>query len=64
MTAIGRGAAIFGCAGLTLGRNEAAFFRAYDPFGFILFARNIDSPEQLRRLTDACVTVWAAMHRS
>ncbi|MEY4780762.1 MAG: hypothetical protein RLZZ607_2075, partial [Pseudomonadota bacterium] len=53
MTAIGRGAAIFGCAGLTLGRNEAAFFRAYDPFGFILFARNIDSPEQLRRLTDA-----------
>jgi hypothetical protein len=29
MTAIGRGAAIFGCAGLTLGRNEAAFFRAF-----------------------------------
>ena len=53
MTAIGRGAAIFGCAGLTLGRDEAAFFRAYDPFGFILFARNIDSPEHLRRLTAA-----------
>ena len=55
---IGRGAAIFGCAGLTLGRDEAAFFRAYDPFGFILFARNIESPDQLRRLTAelrACV---------
>jgi beta-N-acetylhexosaminidase len=50
---IGRGAAIFGCAGLTLGREEAAFFRDYDPFGFILFARNVDTPDQLRRLTAA-----------
>ncbi len=48
---IGRGAAIFGCAGLTLAREEAALFRAFDPFGFILFARNIESPDQLRRLT-------------
>lgn len=50
---IGRGAAIFGCAGATLGQDEAAFFRAYDPFGFILFARNIQTPDQLRRLTAA-----------
>ena len=48
---IGRGAAIFGCAGLILAREEAALFRAFDPFGFILFARNIESPDQLRRLT-------------
>ncbi len=45
------GAAIFGCAGLALGAEEAAFFRDYDPFGFILFARNVDNPDQLRRLT-------------
>ncbi|MFM2390186.1 MAG: hypothetical protein RLZZ437_1741 [Pseudomonadota bacterium] len=45
------GAAIFGCDGLTLQPDEAAFFRDADPFGFILFARNVDTPEQLRRLT-------------
>ena len=52
MTAVvGRTAAIFGCAGLTLGRDEAAFFREADPFGFIVFARNVDTPAQLSRLT-------------
>ena len=51
MTAIGRGAAIFGCDGPVLGAAEAAFFRDYDPFGFILFARNVETPDQLRRLT-------------
>ena len=50
---IGRGAAIFGCAGATLGRDEAAFFRDYDPFGFIVFARNIETPDQLSCLTAA-----------
>ncbi len=45
--------AIFGCDGLTLSRDEAAFFRDADPFGFILFARNIDTPEQIRALTTA-----------
>lgn len=45
------GAAVLGCAGPVLGRDEAAFFRQADPWGFILFARNVDSPEQLRRLT-------------
>ncbi len=44
-------AAILGPEGLRLGRDEAAFFRDSDPWGFILFARNIDTPEQLRRLT-------------
>ncbi|QUS35607.1 beta-N-acetylhexosaminidase [Falsirhodobacter algicola] len=45
------GAAIFGCDGFELGREERAFFRDADPFGFILFARNVDTPDQLRRLT-------------
>jgi beta-N-acetylhexosaminidase len=49
----GTAAAIFGCAGCDLGADEAAFFREADPFGFILFGRNVDSPDQLRRLTSA-----------
>jgi beta-N-acetylhexosaminidase len=53
MTAPGKGAAIFGCDGPELGAAEAAFFRDYNPFGFILFARNIEAPQQLRRLTGA-----------
>ncbi|MFC3180391.1 beta-N-acetylhexosaminidase [Cypionkella sinensis] len=48
---IGTGAAIFGCAGLTLGEDERDFFRDYDPLGFIIFARNVETPAQLARLT-------------
>lgn len=48
----GQGAAIFGCSGPVLTPDEAAFFRDADPYGFILFARNIESPDQVRRLTD------------
>jgi beta-N-acetylhexosaminidase len=44
-------AAILGCAGLDLGPDEAAFYREADPWAFILFARNIAAPDQLRRLT-------------
>jgi beta-glucosidase-like glycosyl hydrolase len=46
-------AAVFGASGLELTADEAAFFRDADPFGFILFARNVDTPEQVRRLTGA-----------
>lgn len=45
-------AAIYGLEGLTLNDNERAFFRDVEPWGFILFARNCDSPAQIRRLTD------------
>ena len=50
---VGRGttAAIFGCAGPALDAREAAFFRDTDPLGFILFARNVEDPGQLLRLT-------------
>ncbi len=44
-------AAIFGCAGPSLAREEAAFFREADPWGFILFARNVEHPAQVARLT-------------
>jgi beta-N-acetylhexosaminidase len=43
-------AVVFGCAGTELAMAEARFFAAADPLGFILFARNVDSPAQLRKL--------------
>jgi len=46
-------ACILGCAGLTLSKAEIAFFREVKPWGFILFARNVESPDQVRALTVA-----------
>ena len=55
-----------GIEGTSLTGAERDFFRATDPWGFILFARNVETPEQLRRLTgdlrdavgrDAVITV-------
>lgn len=43
-------AAILGCAGPVLTADEAAFFRQADPWGFILFARNIADSSQVRAL--------------
>ena len=40
-----------GIAGTSLTPAERDFFRAADPWGFILFGRNVESPDQLRRLT-------------
>lgn len=45
------GATILGVRGPFLDADEAAFLREADPWGFILFARNVESPSQLRRLT-------------
>jgi beta-N-acetylhexosaminidase len=44
------GALITDATGLRLTPDEKAFFRDADPFGFILFARNIDTAEQVRTL--------------
>jgi beta-N-acetylhexosaminidase len=41
---------IFGCESATLSAAERAFFRDADPLGFILFARNCETPDQIRRL--------------
>lgn len=43
--------AIFGFAGTALSADEKAFFFDVNPYGFILFQRNCESPEQVRRLT-------------
>ena len=56
----GRLAAIFGCLGPVLSDREAAFFREVDPFGFILFARNVENPRQLRQL---CADLRGAVGR-
>ena len=42
---------ISGLSGPVLTEAERAFFREADPWGFILFRRNVDTPEQVSRLT-------------
>lgn len=46
-------AAIYGLEGIELTDDEQGFFRAAEPVGYILFRRNCETPEQLRRLTDS-----------
>ena len=51
-------ACILGCAGPRLTPGERAFFREAAPWGFILFKRNIETPDQVRDLVEslrACV---------
>ena len=45
--------AVLGCAGLTLSADEKSFFRDANPLGFILFARNCETPDQVRALVNA-----------
>jgi beta-N-acetylhexosaminidase len=42
---------IIGLAGTSLSRSERLFLRDAQPWGVILFKRNIEVPEQVRRLT-------------
>ncbi len=46
-------AVILGCSGTSLTPEEAAFFREVRPWGFILFKRNIGTPDEVRALTAA-----------
>ncbi|HWV20509.1 MAG TPA: glycoside hydrolase family 3 N-terminal domain-containing protein, partial [Devosia sp.] len=39
-----------GMPGYELSANEIAFFRETNPFGLFLFKRNLDNPEQIKRL--------------
>lgn len=45
-------AAIVGCTDTVFAEDEAGLFAEADPFGLILFKRNVETPDQLRRLTD------------
>ena len=44
--------AIFGLEGTMLSADERDFFKESEPFGFILFGRNVEQRSQLRALTD------------
>ena len=44
--------AILGCAGVDLSRDEKRLFADHDPLGFILFARNCETPDQVRALVE------------
>jgi beta-N-acetylhexosaminidase len=46
-------ACILGCQGPELSAAEMAFFRRVQPWGFILFGRNVQDPAQVRALTTA-----------
>lgn len=45
--------AIFGFQSTSLNESERTFFREVNPYGYILFARNIENPVQLKALTDS-----------
>src|SRR5262249_10738906 len=47
---MGAHAFITGLAGLELGADERAFLREAEPWGAILFARNVSTPDQVRAL--------------
>ncbi|XSG82697.1 MAG: beta-N-acetylhexosaminidase [Methyloligella sp. ZOD6] len=44
---------IASCAGLSLSEAERSFFARSRPCGLILFARNCETPDQIRALTDS-----------
>ncbi len=46
-------ACILGCSGPRLTPDEQAFFSAVRPWGFILFKRNVETPDQVRALVAA-----------
>ena len=46
-------AVIYGLSGTELTDIEKSFFKEADPFGFILFARNCESPSQVKSLTSS-----------
>jgi beta-N-acetylhexosaminidase len=51
-------ACILGCRGPRLSAEERAFFADSRPWGFILFGRNVETPDQVRALVEelrACV---------
>ncbi|MEP5154333.1 glycoside hydrolase family 3 protein [Planktotalea sp.] len=50
---MGYGATIFGCESTKLSASEISFFKEADPFGFIVFDRNLETSEQIQALCDS-----------
>jgi len=44
-------AVIFGFEGTSISAQERVFFKKHNPFGYIVFARNLKEPEQIKNLT-------------
>jgi beta-N-acetylhexosaminidase len=44
---------VCGCSGVALTLEERDFLRQSEPFGLILFQRNVESPDQVRALIDS-----------
>ena len=64
MSLLGTGAAIFGCEGAVLGADEAAFFRDLDPWGLILFRRNVVDADQVRdKKLEGISDIWDESNR-
>jgi beta-N-acetylhexosaminidase len=55
-------ACIFGCAGPRLTAEERKLFERADPFGLILFARNVESPDQVRALASEFRAIVGRAH--
>ncbi len=53
---------ICGVSGTALTREEQAFLATEQPYGVILFARNVESPEQVKALTDAIKALLVHPH--
>jgi beta-N-acetylhexosaminidase len=45
---------ITGLAGLSISADERAFLRSAEPWGLILFKRNVSTPEQVAELVQSC----------
>src|SRR5262245_22281064 len=45
---------ITGVSGFTLTANERSFLREAQPWGFILFSRNVRTPGQIKKLVEEC----------
>ena len=43
---------LLGVPGTELSSEDAAFYKKIQPGGYVLFGRNVSSPEQIRKLTD------------
>jgi len=43
---------IYGCKSIRLSDEEKAFYRETQPWGFILFSRNVETPDQVAALVD------------
>lgn len=54
--------AIFSLSGHRITPEERALFREADPAGYILFGRNVDTPGQLRALTDSLREIHGREH--